>query len=71
MRIDGYFNASDRCREKQESRARDEHHIAVGVHSANFIAQRNGLFSALDPSQARINRRRVHLRLDDAHASAA
>ena len=55
----GYYNVADRRREKQEARDRDEHLIASGQVDALEIAQRNGLFSALDPSQARIIRHRA------------
>jgi hypothetical protein len=58
----GYFNVMDRRREKQEARDRDEQLIASGQADPQQIAQRNGLFSALDPSQARIVQRRAEVR---------
>jgi hypothetical protein len=59
LRFDGYFDVSDRRREKEEARPRDERLIAEGVCSSDFIARRNGFFSALDPSKAKIIQRRV------------
>jgi hypothetical protein len=63
IRFDGYFNVSDRRREKEESRARDERLIAEGVLSPELVARRNSLFSALDPSKARIVQRHVPRRV--------
>ena len=59
----GYFNVMDRRREKQESRDRDERLIASGQADPQEIAQRNGLFSPLDPSQARLVQRRAEVRV--------
>jgi hypothetical protein len=59
----GYFNVANRRREKQESRERDESLIVEGLVSAEQIAQRNGFFSALDPSLARIVQRHVRVRI--------
>jgi hypothetical protein len=58
-----YFNASARQREKQEARDRDERLIARGQVASQQIAQRNGLFSALHPSQARLVQRRAEVRI--------
>jgi hypothetical protein len=55
----GYFSAEARRREKQSARERDEHLIVSGQVSSQEIANRNSLFSALDPSRARIIHRRV------------
>jgi hypothetical protein len=63
IRFDGYFKVSDRRREKEESRARHERLIAEGVLSLESVARRNSLFSALDPSKAKIVQRRVPRRV--------
>jgi hypothetical protein len=62
MASGGYFSVAARKREKKEARARDERLIASGQASAQQVAKRNGLFSALDPSKARIVRRRADIR---------
>jgi hypothetical protein len=59
----GYFSVAARKREKQEARERDERLIASGQRSPQQVARRNGLFSALDPSRARIVRRRADARV--------
>ena len=59
----GYFSVADRRREKQEARDRDERLIASGQVSSQQIAQHNGLFSALHPSQARLVQRRAEIRV--------
>jgi hypothetical protein len=59
----GYFSAVVREREKQGARERDERLIAGGQLSAREIASRNSFFSALDPSKARIIRRRAIIRV--------
>jgi hypothetical protein len=59
----GYFSVAARKREKQEARERDERLIASGQASPQQVAKRNGLFSALDPSKARIVRRRAKIRV--------
>jgi len=59
----GYFNVMDRWREKQEARDRDERFIVSGQAEPKEIAQRNGLFSPLDPSQARLVQRRAEVRI--------
>ena len=71
LKIDGYFDPSERRREKEESRARDEYLIAQGILSENSVAQRNGFFSSLDPAKARIVKRHVRLpsRAGDARAA--
>ena len=53
---DGYFNVAERRREKQEARDRDERLLASGEVTAEELNKRNGFFSALDFSQARIVR---------------
>jgi hypothetical protein len=63
MVASGYFSSAAREREKQEARERDERLIANGKVSADQLAKRNGLFSALDPSKARIVRRRAPVRV--------
>ncbi len=62
MASSGYFSVAERKREKKEARERDERLIASGQVSAQQVAKRNGLFSALDPSKARIVRRRAEIR---------
>jgi hypothetical protein len=57
----GYFNVAERRREKQESRDRDERLIASGEANPQQIAQQNGLFSALSPSQARLVHRCIEV----------
>lgn len=52
------FNPADRAREKQEARDRDESMLVSGDVTAEQLTQRNGFFSALDPSKARIASRR-------------
>ena len=59
MAQNGYFSVEARRREKQEARNRDEYLIASGQTDPHHLAQRNGLFSALHPSQARIVQRRA------------
>jgi hypothetical protein len=59
----GYFSIAARKREKQEARERDERLIASDQLSPQQIARRNGVFSALDPSKARIVRRRADVRV--------
>lgn len=57
------FNVSERRREKERSRQADLSRIAQGVIAAADVRDRNGFFSALDPSRARVlgRRRRVPL----------
>jgi hypothetical protein len=55
----GYFSADQRQREKQEARERDERLIASGRASARQLSERNGFFSALDPSKVRVVRWRA------------
>ena len=62
MVASGYFSSAARKREKQAARERDERLIASGQVSPQQVAKRNGLFSALDPSKARIVRRRAPVR---------
>ncbi len=59
----GYFSVAARKREKQESRERDERLIACGDLSQQQVAKQNSLFSALDPSKARIICRRAEIRV--------
>jgi hypothetical protein len=62
MIASGYFSPAARKREKQQARERDERLIADGHVSPQQVAKRNGLFSALDPSKARIVQRRAPIR---------
>jgi hypothetical protein len=57
------FSNLARKREKQASRERDCARLREGMISAEQLARKNGLFSALDRSQAKIVRRRVVLAL--------
>jgi hypothetical protein len=59
----GYFNSADRWREKQEARDHDERLIASGQAAPQQIAEKNGLFSAFDPSQAKLVHRRIEIHL--------
>ncbi len=61
MAQNGYFSVAARRREKQEARERDERLIASGQVAPQQIALRNGLFSALSPSQARLVQRRAEI----------
>ena len=63
MASDGHFNVAARQREKEESRARDERNIDAGLISAEQLSRRNGFFSALDPSRARIVQYRASIRI--------
>jgi hypothetical protein len=60
----GSYLASDRAREKQESRERDELRVESNEEfGSGFFSQneefRNGFFSQLDRSKVKIVRRRV------------
>ena len=59
----GFFSVAARRREKQEARDRDEYLIASGQAAPRQVAQRNGLFSAFHPSQARIVQRRASVHI--------
>jgi hypothetical protein len=63
MAPNGYFNVAARNREKQEARDRDESLIASGHASPQQIAERNGFFSALDPSAVRVVQWRSEVRI--------
>jgi len=63
MARNGYFSVAARRREKQQARDRDERLVAAGQADPQQISRRNGLFSALQPSQARLVRRRVEVRM--------
>lgn len=55
------FSNLARKREKQVSRERDCARLREGMICAEHLARKNGLFSSLDRSQAKIVRRRVVL----------
>jgi hypothetical protein len=59
----GYFSVAARRREKQQARDRDERLIAASQADPQHVNRRNGLFSALRPSQARLVRRWAEVRL--------
>jgi hypothetical protein len=65
MQFGAQFRFEDRCREKQISRQDDEARLARREVSASQISERNGFFSVLDPSKARLLIRRAHVRIDD------
>lgn len=56
------FNVSKRRREKEQARKADLARIENGLAPPAEVRDRNGLFSALDPSRTRvIGRRRIIL----------
>lgn len=58
----GYYDPIERQREKQLSREQDDHDLLSGAVSREELGKRNGLFSSLDLSTARVVRRgRVRL----------
>ena len=57
------FKVSERQREKQASRERDEYRMERGEVSPDDIRDKNGLFSGFDRSKARLVSRRVHVRI--------
>jgi hypothetical protein len=59
----GAFSPDVRREEKSLSRARDQLCLNAGQVSAGELAERNCMISALNPSQARIVRRRVSIDL--------
>jgi hypothetical protein len=65
MRYGAPFRFEDRCREKQISRQSDEARLARGEVSAAQLSARNGFFSALDSSKARLLVRRARVRIND------
>jgi hypothetical protein len=58
------FSVSERHREKEQSRQADLARIAQGLVSGADVRDRNGFFSALDPSRARVLGRRRRVPLD-------
>lgn len=59
------FNVSDRRREKERVRQEDLAQIKQGLDTPVQVRDRNGLFSALDRSRARIVGRRPRIKLDE------
>lgn len=57
------FGIANRQREKEQSRLSDEARLESGQQSAQEVAERNGFFSPLDPSRAKISKRRIWLQL--------
>jgi hypothetical protein len=57
------FKVSERQREKQASRERDEFRMDHGEASSDEIRDRNGLFSSFDRSRARLVSRRVRVHM--------
>lgn len=58
------FSVSERRREKERERQADLQRIEQGLDTPAEVRDRNGLFSALDPSRARAIGRRRGIRLD-------
>jgi hypothetical protein len=56
------FKVSERQREKQASRERDEFRMEQGEASSDDIRDQNGLFSSFDQSKAKLVSCRVHVR---------
>jgi hypothetical protein len=65
MRYGPPFRFEDRSREKQISRQNDEARLARGEVSAAQLSERNGFFSVLDRSKARLLVRRARVRTED------
>jgi hypothetical protein len=59
----GAFNPEARREEKIRSRARDQSRLNAGQVSASYLAQQNCMVSSLDPSRAKIVRRRLSVDL--------
>lgn len=59
------FVVSNLRREKERARQEDLARIAQGLDSPAAVRDRNGLFSALDPSRVRLVGRRRRVDLDD------
>lgn len=57
------FSVADRRREKQLAREQDEVRLQHGEVEARALRDRNGFFSLLDASKARIVSRRVRVRV--------
>lgn len=58
------FNVSERRSEKERARQADLARIEQGLDTPVEVRDRNGLFSALDPSRARVLGRRGRIMLD-------
>ncbi len=59
------FSVAARRREKEKSRQEDLARIAEGLVTPAQVRDRNGPFSALDPSRARVLGRRRRISLTD------
>lgn len=57
MSDDRLYNPHERMREKQLRREQDDRDLAAGLISKEELSRRNGLFSSLDLSGAKIVRR--------------
>jgi hypothetical protein len=57
------FSVAVRDREKQEDRDLDQQRIACGAISQSEVRDRNGFFSSLDPSRARLVSYRVRVQI--------
>lgn len=57
MQKAGYYDPIERQREKQLSREQDDLDLLSGAVSREELGKRNGFFSSLDLSKARVGRR--------------
>jgi hypothetical protein len=62
---ESHFSFAKRAADKVRARKEDEERLARGANSPAELAARNGFFSALDPSKARIVARRAKVRIED------
>jgi hypothetical protein len=63
MAPDGSFSVANRQREKQESRDWDQQRIVCGEISQAEVRDRNGFFSSLDASRARLVSPRIRVQI--------
>jgi len=63
MRYGAPFRFADRCREMRISRQSDEARLARSEVAAAQLSERNGFFSMLDRSKARLLVRRTHVKI--------
>jgi hypothetical protein len=59
----GFYSVAERQREKRESRARDVQRIACEEVSRADVQERNGFFSSLDASRARLVNPRIRVQI--------
>ena len=58
-----FFRSEELAREKRISRESDEARLRRGEISASDLQKRNGLFSSFHPSDMRISKRRVRIKI--------